>query len=217
MRNDRSEREAIDLLRSWSDEELRAVEERAEAIVACSQEVQEEQDAERTMAAVGDELLRRERIASWDAAPPPDQPILLPPEFNRHLEHANVRRDHENLQREPVDQAWALPMEGNLRTFITGQSEFLGKYGYPTITCRTSRCEVTFVAYGLDTAARAAELGNPDMSPEIVLLSDFSYVTRSLGEEPWVTDQLLPATVGPSIRTQDGITTVIWNLWRDGD
>ena len=65
---------SIEGLSDWSDDDLRTVLERAQAIAARSQQVQE---AERVAAVLGEELLRRERVASWDSEPPPGQPISV--------------------------------------------------------------------------------------------------------------------------------------------
>ena len=130
------------------------------------------------------------------------------------MENANVLRKHEQLQREPMDPTWSLPMEANLRDFISAQPERLGQYGSPTINCRSSACEITFVAYGIDTAARAAEQGNANMAPDIALQGDFFYSGMALGEEPWAAGQLQANPISPAISVDDGIATVIWRLYR---
>jgi hypothetical protein len=187
------------------------MEERAQSIAARSQEILE---AERVMDLVGGELRRREQIAGWEAEPPPDRPIQLAPEFSRLLENSITNDRHERIQREPIDSTWSFPMEANLQDFFTSRSQISSTFGIPTINCRNSACEIAFVAYGFDAAARAAERGNPNAIPRLVVGTDFREATEDFLEQPWA-DEFNSRT--PSVSIQDDVATIIWHLYRVED
>jgi hypothetical protein len=211
MQNDFSGEDARDLLRDWTNQELRAMEQRTQSIAARSQEILE---AERVLALVGGELRRRERIAGWEAEPPPDRPIQLAPEFSSLLENPIANDRHERIQREPIDSTWSYPMEANLQKFFTSRSQISSTFGTPTISCRTSACEVAFVAYGIDAAARAANRGTPNAIPELVVGTDFREATEDFLDQPWA-DEFFPDT--PSVSIQDDVAAIIWHLYRVED
>lgn len=86
-----------------------------------------------------------------DARPPPDQPIYLSPEFDWLAKDPQKFRSHDSVQREPYDVDWAPAMEARLAGFLRENPEITQTYGYPTsIVCRTSQCELLFVAYDLE-------------------------------------------------------------------
>lgn len=84
--------------------------------------------------------------------PPPEQPIYLPPEFDWLANDPEKFHSHDLVQREPYNVNWAPAMEGHLSKFLSENPEITQTYGYPrSIVCRTSQCELLFVAYDLET------------------------------------------------------------------
>lgn len=199
--------ELRDLMRGWSDEELVAMAERAQSVTR-SQEVL---NAQRVLELLSSELQRRRELAEW-ANSPPEEPIYLPPEFNQLMEDSLVLRHHEELQREPVDQAWSKPTESSFQNFFDSRPEIIDTYGTPTITCRTSGCEVALLAYGVDTATIAREHQLPDSAPAEVVYEDFSAAISGWSDQPWTRDfsMVLP----PFIRVENGATTIYWLMKR---
>lgn len=144
------------------------------------------------------EILRRQRIARWGNEPPPTHPITLPPEFGWLAE--NPDHLHEQLQREPVDPDWAAVTEAQIATFLSEHSEIVQKYGQPIVHCRTSGCELAFVAYGIEESA-------------FQIMSDGKFF--AVNEQPWA-DQF--ANSGATLfnaQTQGDATTILWHLIRE--
>ena len=204
--------EAVDLLRGWSDEELLALQERSRLNAEPSQEMKE---AVRVNMLLSSELRRREKIDTWARERPPELPIQLPPEMSQHLQIPSVIDLHERLQRQPVDPEWSIAMEANLRSYFAS-AELLGTYGTPTINCRTTACEVAFVAYGLEAKAQAAQRNAANGSTlSLILESEFRDATSDFREQPWAS-QFIPTAPTGSFRSQNGTTTILWHLYRNG-
>jgi hypothetical protein len=205
--------ELRELLSDWTDVELRALEDRSRSIAERSQEMLE---AERVMNMVGVELQRREQIASWANEPPPNRPINLPPEFDSLLESFGVRNKHELLQRESSDPDWSPLMETSLWDFFASNPQISTAFSLTSITCRTSACELSFVAYNTDAASRAAERGTSIVLPGQIVGSDFRQATSQIFEQPWA-GQFQLDTSRPSISLQGDVATIIWQLNRAED
>lgn len=201
------------LLSDWSDGELRVLEDRSRSIAERSQEMVE---AERVMNMVGVELQRRERIGRWASEPPPEQPINLPPEFDVHLQSSGVRDKHESFQRQPSDPTWSPLMEASLQGFFASRPEITSTFALTSINCRASACELSFVAYNTDAAARAAERGTSIVLPGQIVESDFRQATREVSEQAWANEFQL-STSRPSYILQGDVATVIWQLNRAED
>jgi hypothetical protein len=103
-------------------------------------------------------------------------------------------------------------METNFQEFFESRPKVADTYGTPTITCRTSGCEITILAYGIDAAALADEHGIPDSTPAEAVLYDFGVATRGWRDQPWARDFL--TVYPPSIRVENGATTIYWSLRR---
>jgi hypothetical protein len=144
-----------------------------------------------------DEFLRAQKVAKWAAAPPPTQPINLPPEFD-YLS-SDPLDPHELTQREPVDAAWAATTEMRINGYLAARPEITSKYGFPQIECRTTRCELAFVATGVGDA------------------KDFRDLTADFFAEDWTERFRIGAPPGVgiinlSVRNQGDITTLLWNF-----
>jgi hypothetical protein len=194
-------------LSGWNDEELEALEQLVQTLTQPSPEMR---DAEVLAAFVSRERLRRSLIASRADRPSSVPPIELPPEFN-YLLTEDPSRIHEQIQREPVDPLWSYQMEANLRSFYSSHPQIAGKYGFPTINCRTDWCELAFVAYGMNRSREPSEQGAPPMR----LISEFLSENTELSEQPWG-DQLNSERF-PSVRTEPGGTLFLWHLSRKAD
>ena len=196
------EETAPDFLSACTDDDLQSIERRAREIVESMGEM------ERVLTLVRDELGRRETIAFWAAAPP-DVPIILPSEFNYLSE--SPHHFHEVLQRDAIDANWSPQMETQLRSFFASRPEITNKFGFPTINCRTSGCEIAFASYTL----------TPEQGP----LVDFEFPDAVLGvyDQPWATQlrrsheeaNLANANVFPGFQ-DDGPQTILWYVWRAG-
>lgn len=81
---------------------------------------------------------------------PITQPLPLPPAFDWIDLFPCLQLDRELLQREPIDIAWAAQTEAQLKSYIYEHTEIPREYGNPTVHCRTTRCEVTLIRYGLE-------------------------------------------------------------------
>jgi hypothetical protein len=147
------------------------------------------------------EGLRRERVERWGNAPPPDQPINLPPEFS-WLDD-NFDPFHEQLQRESVDPDWSYVTEAQIAAFLGEHPEITQKYGQPTVTCRTSGCQLSFVAYGVD-----------ESTLEIMGLATGQSVLHSIIEYPWADQFATPTNTLFNSHTDGNVTTILWHLVR---
>ena len=205
--------EVREMLSDWSDEELQVLEDRSRSIAERSQEMLE---AERVMNMVGVELQRREQIANWANEPPPSRPINLLPEFDSLLESSGVRNKHELFQREPFDPDWSPFMEASIQDFFASNPQASSTFSLMSINCRTSACELSFVAYNTGAASRAAERGTSIVLPGQIVLSDFRQATSEVSEQPWAGQFELDRS-HPSILVQDDVATIIWQLYRSED
>jgi hypothetical protein len=92
------------------------------------------------------ERLKAEELA----ANPVVSPSPLPPEFAWLRDYPRAERFHDGFERELVDSAWASNAESELLSYVYEQTDLAQNYGSPNIRCHTTRCEVTFVARGID-------------------------------------------------------------------
>ena len=152
-------------------------------------------------------------IDRWGSAPPPAQPIPLPSEFDYLAQSPSEY--HELIQREPLDPIWSANTEAQIHNYFADRPEITAKYGLPTVTCRSTRCEVAFVAYGVDDTDRAAQGG---LAPEFVTGLAFRNDNADVHSEPWaeqfgyVPDAENPRILIAELNTQDGVTTILWHL-----
>lgn len=165
------------------------------------------QEAERLRNLVRSELARRESVANWADARPPDTPIELLPEFSYLSEFPDGQ--HELLQREPVDSSWSPQMEARLQGFFASRPEITATFGFPTINCRTSACEIAFVAYGVDDTRRDGGFDEPLAAGEFR-----RQAVMELDEQPWADRLSVQST---SYRFQAGAATFLWYLRRVQD
>jgi hypothetical protein len=92
---------------------------------------------------------------------------------------------HELIQREPVDPVWSAATELQIQTYLAERPEITSKYGFPTVNCRTTRCEVAFVAYGIDDEDRVAS--QQGLTPEFNV----------------------------QVNRQNGVATILWHFQLD--
>jgi hypothetical protein len=146
------------------------------------------------------ESVRRARVEMWSNAPPPTEPITLPPEFG-WLE-TNYDGYHELLQREPVDPNWSYTTEAQIATFLGEHPEITQKYGQPQVTCRTSGCQLAFVAYGVDETF--AQITGVGLGPPRMLSAVTDY--------PWADQFRSPTNTLFNTHTDGNVTTILWHL-----
>jgi hypothetical protein len=202
--------DARDSLRAWTDVELENLQDRA---VEMTQPSKEMQDAERVMNLARQELARRNLVAHWANEPPPELPIELPPQFSWMAENPNTL--HEQLQREPVDSTWSLQTEDSLRRFLTSRPEITNLYGLPTVNCRTSTCQIAFVAHGMEDpgpsrAGEGVNGGRPKLS------ADLSEAIRPIYDQSWA-NQLNRGQEYRNFGFQPGATTILVHIRRTGE
>ena len=162
-------------------------------------------EAERELRLAQDALQRATEL-------PPGQPISLPPEFDWLTE--NPSENHEIIQREPLDPAWSATAHSHLENFFTDRLELSEEFGYPTIHCRTTRCEAAFVRYGVDESDVAAGERVEDLSPEFFTAIRFRNEIAQNAGQPLI-DQFSP--IRPEdldVNIEDGVTTILWHLSR---
>lgn len=147
--------------------------------------------------------------------PPPEQPIPLPPEF----EWLATDPAHDLVQREPHDVNWAPAIEARFSRFLSENPELVQTYGYPrSIVCRTSMCELLFVAYGLETTLNGEQLEGQALGH--VVLRDFhqSILNSEFFERTEFEEFRIPIPVGSgslitaSQHTENGVTSIAWLL-----
>jgi len=138
---------------------------------------------------VSAELARLERGSVLSE--PIRNPLFLAPEFDWLPDQ--LRFEHEALQREFRDETWARPAEAQLQSYFRGRPEVFETFGAPTVNCGTTRCEVTFVAYGVDQ----------DRS------SVYRTLIADLQAEPDVVPMVAPSVWDANLR-EDGVTTIFW-------
>jgi len=148
-------------------------------------------------------------LAELAALPPPTLPIVLPREFSYLTEIPNFY--HERLQREMPDPNWFAQTEADLRTYFAAHPEITNKYGFPTISCRTSGCAVAFVAYGLEyPAVTGAGTDGPSFAAVMAFRRDNqAFFDGPLG--PRFNGEL--GVVSDS-RVEGDVTTIYWILPR---
>ena len=147
------------------------------------------EEAQRAYFSVYAELVQIERRSAL--AEPIRNPLYLPPEFDWLSDR--LRFEHEALQREFRDETWATPAEARLQSYFRGRPEIIETYGAPTVSCGTTRCEVTFVAYAVDQ----------DKS------SIYRTLITDLQMEPDVVPMVASSVWDANIR-EDGVATVFW-------
>jgi len=196
-----------ELLSDWSDDELRDLIQRAESMMEPTQQMAE---AESMRNLATSELRDRELLARWAEEGPPESPIRLPPEFGYLSDPNMMDHNHELLQRDPVDPGWSRQMEAQIQEFFVSRPEITATYGYPTITCRTSACEIAFVAYGI---------GGDEIDPDRGWDTHLAFwgASEEFYQQPW--SGQLNSNVGfPEPRFQDnGAVTFLWHIPRITD
>lgn len=150
------------------------------------------------------ERLRRERLEKFGNAPPPTRPITLPPEFAWLKD--NPDPFHEQLQREAIDPDWSFATEAQIATFLAENPEISSKYGQPTVTCRISGCELSFVAYGVDETVL-----------QVMGLATGQSVFWAIMDYPWAGQFVNPQNTLFNSHTDGNVTTILWHLVRDED
>lgn len=165
---------------------------------------QEAEEANRAWLAAQQRFFRARDADRWANEPPPTHAITLPPEFDYLFEERNS--SHERLQREPVDPAWSAVTEAQLNSHFSARPEITEKYGYPIINCRTTGCEVAFIAYGIENSGFA---DNPGL--EVSAMFEFQADNADIFEQPW-TEQFASRRVEAGVHTEDGVTTILWYL-----
>jgi hypothetical protein len=158
---------------------------------------------------------------SSNEQPPPELPIVLPPEYDYLAEPSQRLNIHHTLEREPYDPDWAPAMESQIAQFLAENPEIAQTYGYPTITCRTTRCEAAFVAHGLDPNLGLGDeldyledLGLSDFEVRRIGIGEhFAGLTSEFFETPGF-EQFTTFNGYPSvqIRPEDGVTTLLWHM-----
>ena len=166
-------------------------------------------EGRRVMTLAEAEIDRRRNVEELANTEPPTFPITLPPEFNAWLAE-NPSSMHEDLQREPIDPAWSPQAEGELYDYFADHPDVLATYGSPTINCRTTGCEIAFVAYGIDNSERARAPNA--FTADGYTSTDFARANTSFFERPWAAEQIELSS--PSVNTRDGATTILWHLYR---
>jgi len=177
-------------------------------------------DAYRAYALASEEY--RQALASerWSAAEAPSQPIYLPPEFNYLAERPS--EFHEQTQREDIDPVWSATTEAQIQDYFTRRPELTQKYGHPIINCRTTKCELAFVSYGLDESIREGSMweGIPiDFATELRFRNENSEIYN----QPWaeqfgfIADGEDGALISIEVDVVDEITTILWHLWASSD
>lgn len=78
--------------------------------------------------------------------PTPSEFASIPP-TKVYWHHDQWQKLHSQIEREPIDAAWASPMEVVLKNAFS-ESQEITRHGTPTINCRTTMCQVQMMAYG---------------------------------------------------------------------
>ena len=155
-------------------------------------------------------------IAEWSNAPPPDRPILLPPEFDHLSQSPDIW--HELIQREPIDPAWSAATELQISTYLANRPEITGRYGFPIINCRATRCEAAFLSYGLEDQSRAA--AQQGLTPEFLIALNFRNQNAEVYEQAWAEqfgyvpnrDESDPRILNVQVNSQNDVTTILWHF-----
>jgi hypothetical protein len=104
-----------------------------------------------TERAIAEALRASEQLKELDRADvlaePVVSPISLPSEFD--WLSRQLRFEHEAIQRERRDEPWASSTEAQLLSFFYDSQQVVETYGTPTVNCHSTRCEVSFIRYGV--------------------------------------------------------------------
>jgi hypothetical protein len=142
------------------------------------------------------------QVARRLAEQPVVYPLPLPRDFDWVLDEPTGQLLHGLIQRENRDEAWAPQIEAELQEFIYSQADVIGRFGAPTITCRSTRCEVTLINNVADEELEAI-------------------AQRLRGElsQHYVYDRfaLAPGSFWVGEHYEDGVATVFWSLPRRPD
>ena len=155
-------------------------------------------------------------VAEWSSAPPPDHPILLPPEFDHLSQNPDIW--HELIQREPVDPAWSAATELQISTYLANRPEITSRYGFPIVNCRATRCEAAFLSYGLEDESRAA--AQQGLTPEFLIALNFRNQNAEVYEQAWAEqfgyvlnrDENDPRILNVQVNSQNDVTTILWHF-----
>src|SRR5690606_41008443 len=96
---------------------------------------------------------------------------------------------HTMIERESVDAAWASTMEQGWTRYLLQKREIVELGGRPTVTCRSTICEIQLVAYG-----------GKDLDWSKIVLSS------GLSEQPWAKGI---APLGVLLGEDNGVTSVL--------
>ena len=141
---------------------------------------------------------------------PPEIPISLPPEFDWLSEE--VSENHELIQRELVDPAWSAEARAHIENMFSDRPELFEQFGYPTIHCRTTRCEAAFVLYDVNDKDATAAASTEGLTTEFFTALRFRTTIGQNASQPLI-DQFSP--IGPDdldVNVEDGVTTILWHL-----
>lgn len=129
--------------------------------------------------------------------------IPLPSEFDWLSTRGGLLHSlHERIQREYRDDTWATPAETRLQSYVYERPEILKRYGYPTITCRTTLCEITFVGYGINDSA---DIVQQNLVLEMFRAPMDGLLSTEPGSRIWNTN------------SHNGITTIMLSFKRSED
>lgn len=102
-------------------------------------------------------------------------------------------------------------MEAELQRFVYDRPEILAAMGSPTITCRSTRCEVTFINYAVDERSlEAARRLRGDYST-----SDLPNAFRA--GAGYAASPGTPGNFWIGEHLEDGVATIFWSLPRARD
>lgn len=141
------------------------------------------------------------------------QPLPLPPEFDWLSESPSI--SHELIQREAVDPEWSAVTENKLIGYFGRHPEITDMFGFPTVHCRSTRCEIQVVRHGV--TEQFASNAN----------YNWSRYNRPLFTESWADEfghgpNADSPVLNYDIKTIDGVTTILWHIVKqteptDGD
>ncbi len=176
---------------------LEATDQASQPAVVADQEAIDTQRETRQSRTPADSPLLHPRLAD-----PILQPLPLPTEFDWIKKFPYLQLDRELLQREPIDIAWASETEAQLKSYIYEHTELAQEYGNPTVHCRTTRCEVTFIRNGL-------EEWNSLSSEEFVARVEPFFDLPEGAQWPYGTSD---GVFNIHAWNEDGVTTLHWTL-----
>ena len=139
------------------------------------------------------------QISNQLAEAPVVYPLSLSSDFDWVLDEPTGKLLHGLIQREDRDAIWAPQMEAELQQFLYSQTEVIGGFGAPTITCRSTRCEVTLINNAADEELGAVAERLRDEFRWHETYDRFAFTPGSF----WVGE-----------RYEDGVATIFWSLPR---